>query len=252
MSEPIFVAFASQKGGCGKSTLTTLVASYLSYVQGIDVLVIDCDPRQHTQKSYRDSDVMVTRENPNYRKTMEKFYEMYGKPPYEIVCTTPAQAIEAAQEKLSAGNSAKIVFFDITGTINDLHIVNLIASMHYLFVPITPETGDMKSSLCFANQVNEEMITTNATSIKEMKLLWNKVPGRVKPQICELIDNYMEELNLSSLETVLNNSSKYFKDGVLTGQNGIFRSTILPPDKRLLKNSNLPELVNEIRKVINI
>ena len=123
MSEPIFVAFASQKGGCGKSTLTTLVASYLSYVQGIDVLVIDCDPRQHTQKSYRDSDVMVTRENPNYRKTMEKFYEMYGKPPYEIVCTTPAQAIEAAQEKLSAGNSAKIVFFDITGTINDLHIV---------------------------------------------------------------------------------------------------------------------------------
>ena len=32
MQDPIYVAFATQKGGAGKSTLTTLVASYLHYV----------------------------------------------------------------------------------------------------------------------------------------------------------------------------------------------------------------------------
>ena len=41
MKEPIFVAFATQKGGAGKSTLTTLVASYLHYVIGKKVLALD-------------------------------------------------------------------------------------------------------------------------------------------------------------------------------------------------------------------
>lgn len=50
MSEPVFVAFATQKGGAGKSTLTALTASYLYYLEGVDVLVIDCDDRQHSQR----------------------------------------------------------------------------------------------------------------------------------------------------------------------------------------------------------
>lgn len=252
MSNPIYVAFASQKGGCGKSTLTTLVASYLHYVEGVEVLVVDCDSRQHTQKSYRDNDVLIIKENPYIQKTYLNFYEKFKKDPYDILFTSSGDAIEMAQEAVENGNPAKVVFFDITGTINDLSIVNLIASMHYLFVPITIDTGDMKSSLCFANRVMEEMITTNSTSIKEMKLLWNKVPGRVKTTLCELVDEYMEEMSLESLKTVLSNSTRFFKDGCSTGKSGVFRSTLLPPDKRLLKGSNLPELVKEIRSIIKV
>lgn len=48
MTEPVFVAFATQKGGAGKSTLTTLVASCLHYLYGRKVLAIDCDARQHS------------------------------------------------------------------------------------------------------------------------------------------------------------------------------------------------------------
>ena len=51
MSEPVFVAFATQKGGAGKSTLTALTASYLYYLEGVDVMVIDCDDRQHSRKT---------------------------------------------------------------------------------------------------------------------------------------------------------------------------------------------------------
>lgn len=42
MSNEIFVAFATQKGGIGKSTVTALAASYLHNVQGHNVAVIDC------------------------------------------------------------------------------------------------------------------------------------------------------------------------------------------------------------------
>ena len=76
---------------------------------------------------------------------------------------------------------------------------------------------------------------------------------KIKTRLCEMIDGYVEELGLQSLDTVLSNSSRFFKDGATTGRTGLFRSTMMPPDKRLLKGgSNLPELVAEIRKIINI
>lgn len=39
MSKEIFVAFATQKGGIGKTSVTVLVASYLHYVKGAPVKV---------------------------------------------------------------------------------------------------------------------------------------------------------------------------------------------------------------------
>ncbi len=46
MSNEIFVAFATQKGGIGKSTVTALAANYLHNVKGHNVAVIDCDDPQ--------------------------------------------------------------------------------------------------------------------------------------------------------------------------------------------------------------
>lgn len=39
MKQPIYVAFSTQKGGAGKTTLTVLAASYLHYVKGAPVKV---------------------------------------------------------------------------------------------------------------------------------------------------------------------------------------------------------------------
>lgn len=68
MSDPIYVAFATQKGGVGKSTLTALVASYLYYVEGIEVAAVDCDSTQHSLNVYREHDLMVTKENPYLKR----------------------------------------------------------------------------------------------------------------------------------------------------------------------------------------
>lgn len=46
--EPISISFANQKGGIGKSTLTILAASWLRYVRGLNVLVVDCDFPQNS------------------------------------------------------------------------------------------------------------------------------------------------------------------------------------------------------------
>ena len=220
MTEPVFVAFATQKGGAGKSTLTTLVASCLHYLYGRKVLAIDCDARQHSMVEYRRKDRLVIRENPT------------------------------AQKAIDEGYAADFVFFDITGTVNDRDIVTLLSAMDYLFVPITPETGDLKSSLGFAHNVRECMILTGESRIKGTYLVWNKVQAKDRDSLCQLINRYAASMCIESLETILPMSVKFTKDGAETGKGAVFRSTFMPPDRKMLKNSYLPELVDEILQTI--
>ena len=55
--EPLLIAFASQKGGVGKSAFTVLVASILHYQKGLKVGVVDCDSPQHSISRMRDRDI---------------------------------------------------------------------------------------------------------------------------------------------------------------------------------------------------
>lgn len=194
MDEPIYVAFATQKGGAGKSTLTTLMASYLYYAEGVEVVAVDCDRTQHSLNVYRNHDLLVTKENPALKRALHRFYQQFQKKPYEILLTSPADAIKVTQEYCKDENhNPKVVFFDITGTVNDRDLVYLIASMDYIFVPITTETGEMASSISFANNVQNRMVTTGKTSIKGLYLVWNKINTREKSNLCDVIDRYISK-----------------------------------------------------------
>ncbi len=48
MSNPIYLAIASPKGGVGKTSLTVLAASILHYHRGYDVAVVDCNHPVYT------------------------------------------------------------------------------------------------------------------------------------------------------------------------------------------------------------
>ena len=51
--KPLFIAFSSQKGGVGKSTFTTLVASTMHYRLGYNVAVFDADfPHGYSAPKY--------------------------------------------------------------------------------------------------------------------------------------------------------------------------------------------------------
>ena len=54
--ETLYVAFSTQKGGVGKTTFTVVVASYLYYLKGYNVAVVDCDYPQHSISAMRKRD----------------------------------------------------------------------------------------------------------------------------------------------------------------------------------------------------
>lgn len=92
------VAFSTQKGGAGKTTLTVLVASYLHYVRGYNVAVIDCDFPQHSIAEMRERDMQMTMDDEHYKLMAYEQFSALGKKAYEVIESSPENAMEDAQD----------------------------------------------------------------------------------------------------------------------------------------------------------
>ena len=71
--KPISISFANQKGGIGKSTLTVLAASWLRYVRGLNVLVVDCDFPQNSIVELREREKKAVMKNDAYKLMLKDY-----------------------------------------------------------------------------------------------------------------------------------------------------------------------------------
>ena len=67
---PASIAVCNQKGGVGKSTFTVLLASYLHYIVGHDVLVVDCDYPQWSIHAQRERELSLI-EHDDYHTSIQ-------------------------------------------------------------------------------------------------------------------------------------------------------------------------------------
>ena len=70
------ISFSTQKGGVGKSTMTTLLASVLHYRLGFNVLVLDCDFPQHSLTNMRERDKRTIMQNDYHKKAAMKQFHL--------------------------------------------------------------------------------------------------------------------------------------------------------------------------------
>ena len=92
--EPLLIAFASQKGGVGKSAFTVLVASILHYQKGLKVGVVDCDSPQHSISRMRDRDIESVQESDFLKVALYRQHEQIRKRSYPVIKSNPEKAIE--------------------------------------------------------------------------------------------------------------------------------------------------------------
>ena len=222
--EPLFIAFSTQKGGAGKTTLTVLMASYLYYVKGYDVAVVDCDYPQFSIKDMRERDLKNIERNPYLRKLAYDQFKRIGKRAYPIVGSRPDNAIETVKPFIESATPPDFIFFDLTGTVNNLGLIKTVATMDYIFCPIAADRFIMESSL------------------------WNMVDKREKTDLYDIYDKVIAGMGLEVLNTSLPDSKRFRKEGSEEGDRPFFRSTLLPPDKALAKGSGIDALAEEIVK----
>ena len=250
--ETLFVAFSTQKGGMGKTAVTVLTASYLHYVCGYHVAVIDCDFPQHSivQERKRDGESIMKN---NYFKRMA--YEMYnslGIKAYPVKSSTPENAVEQAQALIeSSGKKFDVIFFDLPGTLNSRGVIKTLAAMNYIFTPISADRLVLESTLQYAVLLNQNIISVGKGYIRGLHLFWNMVDSREKTPLYQAYEDAIAELGLQIMKTSLPNSIRFRKE-MSEEKNTIFRSTLFPADKALLKGSNVEELANEIGQILKL
>lgn len=253
MAKPLYVAVSTQKGGAGKTTLTAVLASYLYYVKGVNLMAIDCDYPQYNLADLRERDFVLGEKSPKVNDTIYRTWKAAGvNGPYDIERSTPEDALALAELYSNTDTPPQLIFFDMPGTVNNNYIINALSHMDYIFCPMTTDNMVMESSIQFANIVQNQLVSTGKGCIKGLYMLWNKVLSRERSGLQNLCEQFIGELGISVLDTVLPDSSKFRKEGQGEKRFTVFRSTLLPPDRSSLKGSGIEELVEEISEIIGL
>lgn len=242
------VAFSTQKGGAGKTTLTVLVASYLHYVKGYNVAVIDCDFPQHSISEMRERDLQMTTEDDHYKLMAYEQFSSLGKKAYEVIESSPENAMEDARDVIEE-LKPDFVFFDLPGTINNPEVVKTLSFMDYIIAPISADRLVLESTLQYVITVNDALITTGRGKIKAIHLLWNLVDGREKTELYEVYEDVIDKLGFPLFKTFMPDSKRFRREQSISYK-ALFRSTLFPADKSLIRGSNLDALVVEMLETL--
>ena len=251
-SKTLFVAFSTQKGGIGKTTFTVLAASYLHYLKGYNIAVVDCDYPQHSITAMRKRDSELVNSNKHYKLLAYNQFKSLNKKTYPILCATSGDAITIASEYIqNHTNEIDIIFFDLPGTVNSEGVINSLACMDYIFTPITADRVVLESTLSFAMTINNLLVQNDEFNLKGLHLFWNQVDKRERTNLYEVYEKTISDLELNLMTTYIPDTKRYKKE-LFGDKPSVFRSTLFPADKRLMRGSNLEDLITEIGFIIKL
>lgn len=243
----IHVSIATQKGGVGKSAMTTLIASILHYRMGYNVAVFDCDFPQWSIFKMRERDTQSVIKSEHFKRMAYEQFSSIDKKGYPVVPCKPDDCIAKAENFIqNAPISYDFLFFDLPGTLNSPGIIRTISKMDYIFSPIIADRFVLESALSFMNVLNNVLVKGGKTSIKGINLFWNMVDGREKTELYTHYENVIKELGLSLMNTYIPDRKHFRKElSVTMEKRPISRSTLFPIDKRLNKSLRMDDFITE-------
>lgn len=117
--------------------------------------------------------------------------------------------------------------------------------MDYIIAPISADRVVLESTLQYAITVNDALITPGRAQIKRLYLLWNLVDGWEKTELYEVYEDVIAKLGFSLFKTFLPDSKRFRREQSVSHK-ALFRSTLFPADKTLIKGSHLDALIDEM------
>ena len=141
------------------------------------------------------------------------------------------------------------VFFDLPGTINNPAVVQTLSLMDYIIAPISADRLVLESTLQYVITVNDALVTTGVGKIKAIHLLWNLVDGREKTELYEVYEDVIDKLGFPLFKTFMPDSKRFRREQSISHK-ALFRSTLFPADKTLVKGSNLDALIEEMLETL--
>lgn len=207
----IIASFGNQKGGVGKTVITSLVANYIhNNYKKLKIVVIDADDLQSSLYSLRQKEIENLSEKE--KKSLYRLLKIGSK-------DLPSQ-IEILQEEYD------IIFVDLPGNLKQPGVITAYYLIDLLFIPSQASSFDLDSTMKFISLYNEVLEERKAANAKT-KLYG--IFSRVDPQNRDFknlyankdnfeipfLNNYIPESkvafqrNVSTIETYENNRQDY-------------------------------------------
>lgn len=136
----MIILIGNQKGGCGKSTLTLLLANYLTQVAVVKVHVIDMDYQQSISQKY------------------EKAKVLENEAPYEVI----AASLEhfPVIKELLRDTEGEVVLIDLPGKLDDDGLMPVFNSADLVICPFAYDEFSFTSTVLFSvvlKKINEKV-----------------------------------------------------------------------------------------------
>lgn len=227
------IAFISQKGGVGKSTITVLVANILYFYFDLKVAIIDADFPQHSISKGRDKELALI----EYNKKLKTLYKNIteDKPPYPIYRTELSSCAEEIQK---IREQYDIVLIDPPGALNQDGIVDTINEVNDFFIPILQDNYSLMSSIeLYSILINK--VKPTSTNFSSCHLFFNRVPAKSK---------------VATIKKELSGKVPFMEEEIsaYTIYERAYRSTILPIPKGKKESDKLFLFVNAFIKRLNL
>ena len=215
------LAFLGEKGGVGKSTVTTNVAVGFQQ-EGASVVVLDADVEQRTSEKW------LGRRNQNTKLKKTK------NP--EIQCFIQSESIKQAATELA--KTYDVVIIDVAGRDSKaLRQALMVADLVY--APVRPSQNDLETLEKFYSLVKE---TSDFNTARKAFIIFNSVP--TNPNITEKRDaeEFVEEYkDYMPISNVYLSERKAYRDAAIEG------SGVLEGKDEKAKHE-LKQLIKEIKK----
>ena len=203
------IAIISQKGGAGKSTVTSLLANIFFFILGFRVAVIDADYPQSSISKKRNKELEVIAKSERLKKIYDKIYT--HREPYPILTTN---LTSCANKIVQLKDDFDFVFVDVTGTMNHPCFTDILMQVNHFLIPVMQDDYSIISGIEFY-QLIEQTIRPVSAELVDAHLFFNRIPRVHK--IDALLNDLQAHFNF--LPFFLNDYVCYER---------AFRSTVFP------------------------
>ena len=241
-------SFFTPKGGCGKTTLTILLACYLAYHLHRKVIVLDLEAPTHRIKAFRDKDLgLVSSGNnslSNYlrdRQTLEPFeIECLGK----AINTYKSQDIKDVATRVNSivgSDNFDFMLIDFPAGYSQMTVMSTLiynGLLDYVYVPTSLEMQERME----AYNIGRVFLAEN----QSFRLLWNRLPASFAkyPDIFAAAEKQMADCGMNFATTRVRSFNKATKESDVKC---FIRNTLCWPDRYV--EMYCPELKNLFREI---
>ena len=243
---PIYLGFASQKGGVGKSSLAEALASILYYEKGIPLLVVDCDRTQESFFKLRERERELIEDSKELSDQLMAHFTRFGKPAYPIIRSRPGRAIGDAEAFLrKTDKTAALVIFDFPGHAGAEELLELSIGMDYIITPIEADPQSLVSGFAYAQTIRDLGVSFGDARIRDLLLLWNKINRSANMTVVDHYTRYAADESLNLFNARIYHSVRFARELGQGGVKGVFRSSYLPPARALRLPTGIDAWVEE-------